>query len=80
MVSVVAKSVIRLVGRLIQDGNTDIDGLRNAIAEAKACTNKPTFIKVGLLVFHVSAVDADFEGARSLYYHLFVCSHVVLES
>lgn len=30
----------------VQDGNTDIDGIRNAIAEAKACTDKPTLIKV----------------------------------
>ena len=30
----------------VQDGNTDIDGLRNAIAEAKSVTDKPTMIKV----------------------------------
>lgn len=29
-----------------QDGNTDIDGLRAAIAEAKSVTDKPTLIKV----------------------------------
>lgn len=30
----------------IQDGNTDIDGIRNAIAKAKSVTDKPTLIKV----------------------------------
>lgn len=33
----------------VQDGNTDIDGLRNAIAEAKSVTDKPTLIKVPAL-------------------------------
>jgi transketolase len=31
---------------LMQDGNTDIDGIRDAIAKAKSVTNKPTLIKV----------------------------------
>jgi transketolase len=29
-----------------QDGNTDIDGIRNAIAKAKSVTDKPSLIKV----------------------------------
>lgn len=31
---------------LLQDGNTDIDGIRNAIAKAKSVTDKPSLIKV----------------------------------
>ena len=30
----------------MQDGNTDIDGIRNAIAKAKSVTDKPSLIKV----------------------------------
>lgn len=40
----------------MQDGNTDIDGLRNAIAEAKSVTDKPTLIKVSAL-FNVDSVS-----------------------
>lgn len=34
----------------VQDGNTDLDALREAIAEAKAVKNKPTLIKVTTLI------------------------------
>ena len=30
----------------VQDGNTDVNAIRKAIADAKACTDKPTLIKV----------------------------------
>merc|ERR1719183_1718968 len=30
----------------VEDGNTDVDAIRTAIAKAKACTDKPTLIKV----------------------------------
>lgn len=30
----------------VRNGNTDIDGIRKAIAEAKSVTDKPTLIKV----------------------------------
>ncbi len=33
------------------NGNTDIDGMRAAIAQAKAVKDKPTLIKVGLCPF-----------------------------
>lgn len=34
----------------VEDGNTDLDGLRKAIANAKAVTDKPSLIKVSTLI------------------------------
>jgi transketolase len=34
----------------VEDGNTDVDAIRKAIADAKACTDKPTLIKVKTII------------------------------
>ena len=34
----------------VSDGNTDVDSIRKAIDEAKACTDKPTMINVTTLI------------------------------
>lgn len=34
----------------VQDGNTDIEGLRSAISSAQSVTDKPSLIKVGSLL------------------------------
>eukprot|EP00208_Stichococcus_sp_RCC1054_P004615 CAMPEP_0206134590 /NCGR_PEP_ID=MMETSP1473-20131121/96_1 /ASSEMBLY_ACC=CAM_ASM_001109 /TAXON_ID=1461547 /ORGANISM="Stichococcus sp, Strain RCC1054" /LENGTH=734 /DNA_ID=CAMNT_0053526207 /DNA_START=63 /DNA_END=2267 /DNA_ORIENTATION=- len=50
----------------VKDGNTDIDGLRAAIAEAKSVTDKPTLIKVSTLIGYGSPNKAgthDVHGA-----------------
>ncbi|MEW5315654.1 MAG: hypothetical protein WDW38_007067 [Sanguina aurantia] len=43
----------------VKNGNTDIAGLRAAIAEAKSVTNKPTLIKVTTLIGYGSPNKAD---------------------
>ena len=35
---------------VVEDGNCDVDGILSAIAEAKACTDKPTIIKVRTII------------------------------
>jgi transketolase len=50
----------------IKDGNTDIDGIREAIAKAKAVTDKPSLIKVTTLIGYGSPNKAgthDVHGA-----------------
>ena len=42
-----------------QDGNTDYDSLRKAIENAKAVTDKPSFIKVTTLIGYGSPNKAD---------------------
>lgn len=42
-----------------QDGNNDYDGIRKAIADAKAVTDKPTIIKVSTLIGYGSPNKAD---------------------
>ncbi|MEW5297878.1 MAG: hypothetical protein WDW36_001057 [Sanguina aurantia] len=45
-------------------GNTDIEGLRKAIAQAKSVTDKPTMIKVTTLIGYGSPNKADTEFAH----------------
>jgi transketolase len=50
----------------VKDGNTDIDGIRDAIAKAKSVTDKPTLIKVSTLIGYGSPNKAgthDVHGA-----------------
>ena len=52
----------------VENGNTDYDAIRQSIADAKAVTDKPTFIKV-MLYFHsmfLSRCLASFNRSRSL--------------
>merc|ERR1712127_561569 len=48
----------------VEDGNTDVDGLRKAIAEAKAGTDKPTLIKVKTVIGYGSPNKADSHDAH----------------
>lgn len=43
----------------VPNGNTDVDALEKAIAEAKACTDKPTLIKVTTIIGFGSPNKAD---------------------
>jgi len=43
----------------VQNGNTDVDAIRKAIAEAKAVTDKPTLIKVTTIIGYGSPNKAD---------------------
>eukprot|EP00192_Tetraselmis_astigmatica_P006811 CAMPEP_0117661716 /NCGR_PEP_ID=MMETSP0804-20121206/7682_1 /TAXON_ID=1074897 /ORGANISM="Tetraselmis astigmatica, Strain CCMP880" /LENGTH=724 /DNA_ID=CAMNT_0005468595 /DNA_START=953 /DNA_END=3127 /DNA_ORIENTATION=+ len=43
----------------VEDGNLDIDGIRKAIANAKAVTDKPSLIKVSTLIGYGSPNKAD---------------------
>uniref|UniRef100_A0A383WJL3 transketolase n=1 Tax=Tetradesmus obliquus TaxID=3088 RepID=A0A383WJL3_TETOB len=43
----------------VKDGNTDFDGLRKAVASAKAVTDKPSLIKVSTLIGYGSPNKAD---------------------
>jgi len=43
----------------VKDGNTDFDGLRKAIANAKSVTDKPSLIKVSTLIGYGSPNKAD---------------------
>lgn len=48
----------------VKEGNTDFQGIRDAIAEAKACTDKPTMIKVSTLIGYGSPNKADSHDAH----------------
>jgi len=48
----------------VEDGNTDVDAIRKAIAEAKACTDKPTFIVVKTIIGFGSPNKADSHDAH----------------
>jgi transketolase len=48
----------------VKDGNTDVDAIRAAIAEAKAETSKPTLIKVSTLIGYGSPNKADSHDAH----------------
>mmetsp|Transcript_48694 Transcript_48694/g.89826 ORF Transcript_48694/g.89826 Transcript_48694/m.89826 type:complete len:779 (-) Transcript_48694:118-2454(-) len=48
----------------VEDGNTDVKALRKAIAEAKACTDKPTLIKVKTIIGYGSPNKADSHDAH----------------
>jgi transketolase len=48
----------------VEDGNTDVDAIRKAVAEAKACTDKPTLIKVKTVIGFGSPNKADSHDAH----------------
>jgi len=48
----------------VENGNTDVDAIRKAIAEAKACTDKPTFIVVKTIIGFGSPNKADSHDAH----------------
>jgi len=48
----------------VEDGNTDVAALRKAIAEAKACTDKPTLIKVKTIIGYGSPNKQDSHDAH----------------
>jgi transketolase len=48
----------------VTDGNEDVDAIRKAIAEAKACTDKPTLIKVKTVIGFGSPNKADSHDAH----------------
>jgi len=48
----------------VEDGNTDVDAIRKAIAEAKACTDKPTLIKVKTIIGYGSPNKQDSHDAH----------------
>ncbi|CAK0861271.1 unnamed protein product [Prorocentrum cordatum] len=48
----------------VEDGNTDVDGIRKAIAAAKACADKPTLIKVKTVIGYGSPNKADSHDAH----------------
>jgi len=48
----------------VDDGNTDVNAIRKAIAEAKACTDKPTLIKVKTIIGFGSPNKADSHDAH----------------
>ena len=49
-----------------QDGNTDIDGIRNAIAKAKSVTDKPSLIKVRIVASSCcQSCSSNFRAHRS---------------
>mmetsp|Transcript_5851 Transcript_5851/g.13063 ORF Transcript_5851/g.13063 Transcript_5851/m.13063 type:complete len:782 (-) Transcript_5851:127-2472(-) len=48
----------------VEDGNTDVDAIRKAIAEAKKCTDKPTLIKVKTIIGYGSPNKADSHDAH----------------
>jgi len=48
----------------VEDGNKDVDAIRKAIADAKACTDKPTLIKVKTVIGYGSPNKADSHDAH----------------
>jgi transketolase len=48
----------------VEDGNTNVDAIRDAIAKAKACTDKPTLIKVKTLIGYGSPNKANSHAAH----------------
>merc|ERR1719183_2603280 len=48
----------------VDDGNKDVDAIRKAVAEAKACTDKPTLIKVKTLIGYGSPNKANSHTAH----------------
>jgi len=48
----------------VKDGNTDVAAIRKAIADAKACTDKPTLIKVKTIIGYGSPNKADSHDAH----------------
>merc|ERR1719382_1255928 len=47
----------------VEDGNNDVDAIRKAIKEAKACTEKPTLIRVKTVIGYGSPNKADSHDA-----------------
>jgi transketolase len=48
----------------VEDGNTDVDAIRRAVAEAKAETSRPTLIKVKTIIGYGSPNKADTHNAH----------------
>merc|ERR1719242_292841 len=48
----------------VADGNTDVAAIRKAIADAKACTDKPTLVKVKTIIGYGSPNKADSHDAH----------------
>jgi len=48
----------------VEDGNNDVDAIRKAIKEAKACTDKPTLIRVKTVIGYGSPNKADSHDAH----------------
>jgi len=48
----------------VEDGNTDVNAIRKAIADAKACTDKPTLIRVKTIIGYGSPNKADSHDAH----------------
>ena len=48
----------------MQDGNTDLNSLRDAIEKAKSVTDKPSLIKVSTLIGYGSPNKADTHGVH----------------
>eukprot|EP00931_Biecheleriopsis_adriatica_P082102 TRINITY_DN554_c0_g1_i11.p1 TRINITY_DN554_c0_g1~~TRINITY_DN554_c0_g1_i11.p1 ORF type:complete len:766 (-),score=209.13 TRINITY_DN554_c0_g1_i11:95-2392(-) len=48
----------------VEEGNTDVAAIRKAIADAKACTDKPTLIKVKTVIGYGSPNKADSHDAH----------------
>ena len=48
----------------VQDGNTELNSLRDAIEKAKQVTDKPSLIKVSTLIGYGSPNKADTHGVH----------------
>merc|ERR1712203_186462 len=48
----------------VEDGNKDVDAIRKAIKEAKACTDKPTLVRVRTVIGYGSPNKADSHDAH----------------
>ena len=51
-------------GLPVQDGNRDVDVIRKAIAAAKACTDKPTLIRVQTIIGYGTPNKVDGHDAQ----------------
>ena len=49
---------------LLQDGNTDLKGLKAAVDKARSVTDKPSFIKVSTLIGYGSPNKANTHGVH----------------
>ncbi len=49
---------------LLQDGNTDLKGIKAAVEKARAVTDKPSFIKVSTLIGYGSPNKANTHGVH----------------
>jgi transketolase len=51
-------------GLTVQEGNEDVDAVRKAIAAAKACTDKPSIIRVKTIIGYGTPNKADSHDAH----------------